>query len=157
MKIARKLNILSSEVLKKSDAICFTSNGATKKDGKLIMGAGNAKQFRDRFPGLDQEAGTKVKKYGHICQIIQSFHIGTRPLNVLSFPTKYTPWEDSDLELIKKSALEILELANKHDWKLVCIPAPGVSNGNLRWVDVRPVLESVLDDRFVICFWKGKK
>lgn len=157
MKIAGKLNILSPKVLERADAICFTSNGAVKKDGKLIMGAGNAKQFRDRFPDLDQVAGTKVKEKGNRCQIMQSFHIGKRPLNILAFPTKHSPWEDSDIELIRQSALQIYDMANQHNWNLVFIPAPGINHGNLRWVDVKPVLEKILDDRFVICFWKGKR
>ena len=62
MRIAKNLDILSPKVLQKADAICFTSNGIVKKDGKLIMGAGVAKQFRDRFFGLDQESGALVKK-----------------------------------------------------------------------------------------------
>jgi len=157
MKIARKLNVLSAEALSKADAICFTSNGSIKKNGALIMGAGVAKQFRDRFPGMDITAGQKVKKNGNRCQVIETFKIEKRFLSVLAFPTKHSPWEDSDIELIRKSAQQIVEIADANSWKKVLIPAPGVNNGNLRWVDVRPVLEEILDDRFTICFWKGKR
>ena len=156
MKIAANLNILSPRILKKADAICFTSNGTIKKNGSLIMGAGNAKQFRDRFKNLDKLAGEKITKNGNHCQIIQSYKRGVEFLHVLAFPSKHNPWEDSDIELIRSSAKRIVKLADQYGWKKVFIPAPGVSHGNLRWADVRPVLEELLDDRFTICFYKPK-
>lgn len=150
-------DILSKYILKNADAICFTSNGQTKKDGKLIMGAGNAKQFRDKFPGIDQEAGKIVKTYGNRCQIIKSLHLGIRPLNILAFPTKHTPWQNSDIELIRESTLQLIDLTNNYDWKMVCIPAPGVSHGRLNWEDVRKVIEPILDGRFTVMFLDRSK
>ncbi len=152
MRIAHT-NILSSENLRKDDAVCFTSNGVAKKDGKLVMGAGVAKQFRDRFAGIDQEAGTLVKQYGNICQIVWSIHIGT-PLSILAFPTKHHWRNPSYISLIEESALKLIELTNQNGWKLVLLPAPGCSNGGLNFdKEVKPVLEKIFDPRFVVTFW----
>lgn len=156
-----KENILSTKLLHSADSVCFTSNGITKKDGTLVMGAGVAKQFRDCFVGIDQRAGTLVKQYGNICQIVQSTYIGGTPLNILTFPTKYH-WKDpSSLKLIEQSAFELIKLTNQYGWKLVFLPAPGVGLGGLDFnKEVKPMLEKIFDQRFVITFWpepqKGK-
>lgn len=148
-----KVNILSKNVLNSADAICFTSNGMTKKDGRLVMGAGVAKQFRDTFPNLDQEAGTAVKTYGHRCQTVRQMMYLGNSLNIISFPTKYD-WKDkSDIKLIKRSAMQLMEMTNKYGWKAVYLPAPGVSNGGLSWEnEVKPLLIKMLDNRFIITF-----
>jgi len=156
MKIFIK-NILSNDVLKAADAVCFTSNEVIKKDGKLVMGAGVAKQFRDTFPGLDQEAGTSVKKYGNACKIIRSMHFLGTMLEIIAFPTKGHWKNPSDIKLIRQSALELLEMANKHGWKQVYLPAPGVGLGGLSWKnEVKPLLEKILDDRFIVTFLSKK-
>jgi hypothetical protein len=67
-----------------ADAICFTSNGIVKSNGELVMGAGIAKQFRERWPELPKFFGNWVKKYGN--------HVGfwhdANFLAIISFPTK---------------------------------------------------------------------
>lgn len=151
MKIFRT-NILSNDVLKVADAICFTSNGITKKDGKLVMGAGVAKVFRDTFVGIDQEAGTLVKKNGNICQVVRDTFVLGKPLSIVAFPTKYHWKDDSDLDLIEKSASELYNMANQYGWKTVFLPKPGCNNGRLDWNDVKALLQPKLDNRFIITF-----
>ena len=38
----------------------FTGNAVVKNNGALVMGAGMAKQVRDRYPGIDKEFGKAV-------------------------------------------------------------------------------------------------
>lgn len=40
-----------------ADLFLVTTNGVVTRDGKLVMGAGIARQARDRFPGLDEALG----------------------------------------------------------------------------------------------------
>jgi hypothetical protein len=70
---------------------------------------------------------------------------------IVSFPVKHR-WQDAaDLELIKRSALELVELVDRNAWaRKIKLPRPGCGNGRLRWSDVKPVLEPLLDDRFVV-------
>lgn len=42
--------------------LCITTNGYIKKNGCAVMGAGVAKQARDRFDGLDRLLGEKLKE-----------------------------------------------------------------------------------------------
>ena len=71
--LEKKMNIISAEAFNSFDAICFTSNGIVKKDGRLVMGAGVAKAFRDHFKDLDLAAGNAVKAYGNCCARIHYF------------------------------------------------------------------------------------
>ena len=147
-----RVNILSKKVLKTADAVCFTSNGVIKKDGKLVMGAGVAKQFRDTFADLDQQAGTAVKTYGNICQVVkQTFYLGN-PLNIVAFPTKYNWRDKSDINLIETSAIQLIDMTNKYGWKDVYLPFPGISCGGLDKEFVTNRIGKIFDDRFIICY-----
>lgn len=129
------------------DVICTTTNGVTKKSGKLVMGAGNARAFRDKFKGLDQQLGDLVKRWGNIPHLIT-----VNGRQIVSFPTKHHWRDKSDLSLIKRSAMLIVEMADSNEWNTVGIPAPGVGKGGLPWSSVKQVLSPILDDRFIIHF-----
>ena len=138
------INILDPRVLQKADAICFTSNGVTKANGALVMGAGVAKAFRDTFPLLDVAAGYAVRTHGNRCQVVRD----SKPA-IVAFPTKHH-WKDpSSLELIRDSAEQLMRLIEDRGWRMVALPRPGCRNGGLEWTQVKPFL-SVLDDRVVI-------
>lgn len=55
----------------------------------------------------------------------------------------------SDIGLILKSVISLIEIADVHKMKRVALPPPGCGNGGLTWSDVAPLLRP-LDDRFVV-------
>lgn len=132
-----------------TEAICVTTNGMVRKNGKAVMGAGVAKFVRDTFPDIDEKLGRFISQYGN-----RTFNLGTQEyegkrFRLISFPTK-NDWKDkSDLNLIEKSANELVSLSYKFDLKNIYLPVPGCSNGQLEWRDVSKRLTS-LDDRFTI-------
>jgi hypothetical protein len=130
------------------DAICVTTNGVITKTQALVMGAGVAKQFKLKYPGIEYELGKKVRCYGNI-----PFLIYKKKQAIVSFPTKHN-WKDkSDLDLIEASAKALVKLATSRFWTKVALPAPGVGKGGLSWKkEVEPLLINILDDRFVILF-----
>jgi hypothetical protein len=153
-----KIDIFSPTILENVNTICFTSNGIIRRDGSLVMGAGTAKLFRDRFPGIDRKAGSLVKKNGNVCQIIDQpiITIGKKnirvPINVVAFPTK-NHWKDaSDTDLIMRSARRLMEMVKENNWQYVALPQPGTGNGNLDWSVMREKLETVLDNRIIIVY-----
>ena len=148
----QKIDILSDRVMQKADAICFTSNGIIKKDGRLVMGAGVAKIFRDRFKDLDLIAGKLISTNGNICQIIADRDIVGNICPIISFPTKNHWRHMSDILLIKKSATELMSIVQKNSWSKVALSKPGCANGGLNWNDVSKVLEQIFDDRIVIVY-----
>ena len=142
-------------------AICCTCNEIVKTNGELVMGAGIAKQFNQKFRGLAKDWGERLllleKRRG--CKpLIMIKHPGTlfmidkskvykypKHPYIVYFKTKYH-WQDpSPLELIKRSMDELCDYIDLLDWEKVLLPAPGCSNGNLDWnKDVYPAIETHL-------------
>ena len=59
----------------------------------------------------------------------------------------------ADLSLIRRSAEELVGLTNEQHWTQVILPRPGCGAGELSWEAIRPLLATLLDDRFgVISF-----
>lgn len=136
-----------------ADARCITTNGFIKKNGELVMGAGVAGQAQKRWPFLPYKIGQTVKECGN--------HVFTynltedyKPITwLIVFPVKHVWYEKADLSLIKRSAEELMDTLDKPEfshWTKVLLPRPGCGNGQLKWEQVKPVIETVLDDRVVV-------
>lgn len=141
---------------KDADAICFTSNGIVDSKNNLVMGAGVALAFKNKYPFLPQWIGKQVKKGGnHV--YAQSTSRFSPSLTLCSFPTK-NDWRDpSDLNLIIQSANELVVLATTHSWKRIYLTRPGCGLGGLDWKDVKAAISPILDDRFIILTPPEKK
>lgn len=142
-----------------ADAICFTSNGVVKQNGELVMGAGIAKAFRDRFPSIARDFGHDVTSNGnHVYRHRYALNKAmSKHIWVFSFPTK-DDWRDkSSMELITQSASELLlETSNSAmAWNRVYLTRPGCGLGGLAWSDVKEAIAGILDDRFTILVPQG--
>lgn len=138
-----------------ADAIVIPTNMARTLTGLAVMGAGLARQAKDRIPHIQRWLGAYYEisgaDYGTstINQVatIWSHEVGAW---VVAFPTKRFPHEDSSLDIIRKSIVGLIDLAAMHKWEAVAMPRIGTGHGGLDWADVRFILESILDDRFVV-------
>lgn len=131
--------------------VCVTTNGIVFPDGKLCMGAGCAKEARDKFPGIDKLLGDRVRNYGNVPHVAGAYQLDRiRVATIVSFPTKNHYKKPSELFLIKQSAESLKHLADQSNWKKIVIPRPGCGLGGLKWETVKKVLEPILDDRFYI-------
>ncbi|MNJ08745.1 hypothetical protein D3C77_28690 [compost metagenome] len=158
------------------DAFCITTNGFVKPNGAAVMGRGCALTAKTRLKGIDKELGSLIKENGNIVQVIT----WTKGKAVLSFPVKpewtlckpdksnvvthqrkwFKPHDMvpgyaslASLVVIERSAHELVALADTMGWKKVVLTKPGCKNGQLGWVEVRPVLSDVFDDRFHVIDW----
>ena len=122
---------------------CITTNGHVKTNGCATMGMGNAQQARDRFPGIDQVLGTKIKLNGNLFQVIY-----LKPA-ILSFPVKHRYNQSADLKLIAKSTEALKGWAEAIPDTTIILPRPGCGNGKLGWEVVKPIV-SVLPDNVLI-------
>lgn len=122
--------------------IAITTNGSLTRDNKAIPGRGVAGQAAERFPGLFSELGQRLRSSGN--------HVHLLSHGLVSFPVEETPWSQPDLRLIRRSAEELRSLADRHGWSVVLVPRPGCGGGGLRWDEVRPLLETCFDDRFIV-------
>lgn len=123
--------------------IIITTNGTVKSNGECVMGRGVAKQAKEKYPQLPFIIGGTIQQNGN--------HVRAFPAHkIIIFPVKHNWYEKADINLIEQSAKELkgmtFLLPSNICFYLV---RPGCGNGQLNWIDIKPVLEKYLDDRFV--------
>lgn len=122
--------------------LVITTNGSVTRDGRAIMGRGVARQAAERFPELRTKLGRLLQSAGnHVYEIMPG---------LASFPVEETPFSQPDKRLIRRSAEELCQLADQHQWPMVVVPRPGCGGGGLSWEEVRPLLAELFDDRFIV-------
>lgn len=127
-----------------ADARVVTTNGYIRKDGAAVMGRGVARQCMRKYKGIEFVLGELIRQGGNTVHLF-----GIPPMTdipIYSFPVKWNFWEVADLGLIGQSARELMSITPLT--YTVVIPRPGCGNGQLKWEDVKPVIEDILDDRF---------
>ena len=124
-----------------ADYRVITTNGFVKKgEGKAVMGRGCAREAAKKYP--------KVPKWLGIVLLNSGNHVHLFPYHIITFPVKHNWWETADPQLIKQSVHELVNLVDLIGAESIVMPRPGCGNGGLNWEDVKPLLESHLDDRF---------
>ncbi len=126
---------------------CITTNGIVKKDGRAVMGVGVAEQALIRFPGLDKELADSIKREG---LKVSALSPEGADRMLLSFPVKYDWRDPADLDLIKKSADELAEIAKSTPTLIFVLPRPGCGYGQRTWKEVEPLLKNLPDNVHVI-------
>lgn len=130
------------------DVLCITTNGTVREDGRNIMGGGIARQAVETYPGIDLEYGNMIRHHGHHCFLIR---------DLVMFPTKDTIQTPATIKRILESIYDVKLLADVYRWRDILLPRPGSGLGGLSWhMQVRPAIERVLDDRFIIVSFPGE-
>lgn len=133
-------------------AICVTTNGIVKSNGCAVMGRGLALQFDIAF-AISRDLGTHLKTNGNIPADL-GYHVNkqnNKTYRILTFPTKHHWSNPSDINLIAKSAKELMRIADKNNLTKIYTARPGCGLGQLNWGrDIETILENILDDRFYI-------
>lgn len=126
-------------VLTSVDHFIVTTNAVVKNDGALVMGAGLAKQARDRQPGLDKMFGTAIKlwhdpgePYG--CMLWANNTFGM-------FQVKHHYKDQANMHLIIYSTGMLQAFAQSNPTKQYALNFPGIGNGKLKYDDVKPVID----------------
>lgn len=132
-----------------NDGICVTTNGVIKNNGKAVMGAGIALEFDKRFD-LAGILGKKIFENGNHAYFLKQALSNTGLYKIFSFPTKEHWKNDADIDLIKRSCHELIELCYKYDVYKCYFPAPGCGCGNLDLKHVIEEISTILDDRFIL-------
>lgn len=132
------------------DAVVITTNGQTRRDGGAVMGRGVARQAMERWPELQAIFGFMLVTRGNHCHVVRA----NNP-SIVTFPVKHRWSQPADLNLIIKSARQVVDIANILRWRRVAIPRPGCGNGQLKWDDVRPAIGAILDNRFLVIYEDG--
>ncbi len=124
--------------------VVIPTNGGVRRDGSAVMGVGLAYQASQKFPYLASELGKNITKKGNKPYAFNK-------IKLVTFPTKENWMNDSILNLIEKSANSLAQWSSKQEKEVyIYLPRVGCGNGNLQWTDVKPILEPILDDRFIV-------
>lgn len=130
---------------RRGEWVAITTNGNIRQDGACVMGRGVALQAARRLPQLPFDLGRLIRKRGNRVHRLEEYHL-------VSFPVKHAWYEKADLDLIVRSAHEIVRLLDDPlaDIEQLYSVRPGCGNGGLSWADVKPLIASVFDDRVII-------
>lgn len=124
--------------------VLITTNGTVKKNGACVMGRGCAFEATQRIPRIAKQLGALIQKHGNVVVELEYERLWT-------FPVKHNWWERADLELIRRSAETLGQLAQPpHQDLTFVLPRPGCGNGHLTWEVVRPLLAGLPDNVLVI-------
>ncbi len=144
-----------------ADLVLITTNATINERGGLVMGAGIARQARDRFCGLDKALAQQIKAQA---QASTPFEYKGRRYRVLAppyhllvsprwperklgiFQVKMRFYLPASLDLVAESTRELLLWCAQHPGATVHLNFPGIGNGRLRRGDVLPVVEALPDD-----------
>lgn len=153
------------------DAIVITTNGYVKKNGEAVMGRGIALEAAEKNPGLPLLLGEAIKEEGNRVFMFPLWrvwnskvpHVRTwnpvTEITFITFPVKPVVgtkgemgWKaKADIDLIRTSTEQLVELMDAvKGYDTVIMPRPGCGNGGLKWEQVKPVIEPLLDDRFTV-------
>ena len=126
--------------------IVIPTNGFVRNDGTAVMGRGLAWQAKERFPILQLDLGERLKEYGNHVFVFSRYRI-------ITFPVKHKWMEDANVNLIQRSCMELMKVVEDAHGVFslpIYIPRVGCGNGKLDWNNVKPILASSLDDRFIV-------
>ncbi|MDP9478823.1 MAG: macro domain-containing protein [Actinomycetota bacterium] len=130
-----------------ADLRVITTNPITRaSDGAAVMGRGCAREAKERIPGLEFKFGRMLQKHGNRVMRLCTYQGAV----LASYPVKKHWREEAMPELIRRSADQLVALADKFGYEKVALPRPGCGNGRLSWAEVRGILEPILDDRFTV-------
>lgn len=142
-----------------ADIRVITTNGTVKKNGDCVMGRGCAAEAKEKYPDLPSFLGGFIKKHGNVVGIHHFDHTKPYgdPQTIISFPVKHEWYQKADLELIQRSAHDLVANIDNGPFApdiKVLMPRPGCGNGHLDWGTVKKSIEMILDNRFHVITWR---
>lgn len=130
------------------DWLVFTANSTVTKDGRLVMGAGIAKQVLERYPGIDRFFGSVLQDNGYAGgRYNLAAHYGHR---VMALQTKIDWRNASDLNLVVESVSYLAGFSLFRPTETIATVRPGCGLGNLDWDQVKPRIAPLLPDNVTV-------
>jgi len=136
----------------RNNALVCPINLIVKSDGRLVMGAGLALDFKTAIKDIDLVWGAAIQKLKVPTILVNKFTdlLGEHSPYVVGFPTKYDWRKPSSPGLILDMARQLVGVANVLQWTRILLPRLGCGLGGLDWKDIGPELNQVFDDRFIV-------
>jgi hypothetical protein len=154
------------------DALVITTNGFVKSNGDAVMGRGIAKQISSALAWIPRSLGYQLKLVGNVPHLLGEHN----NITLISYPVKPVSviydgfnvvahaqhqfkigdrvpgfYAKADPVLIVESAYALVKIADSRDWQTILVPRFGCGAGELSWDFIKPIVASILDDRFIAC------
>ncbi len=164
MTIFKKGDMLSPENIQKSDLTLLTTNATLNARDALVMGAGIARQARDRWPGLDLALGQSIRikcsAYSPFEYRDRHYKVYQPPYNLIispdwprkkvgAFQVKSRFYIPASFDLISTAVSHLVSWCTEHPEAVVHLNFPGIGNGRLPRSKVL-LLVRKLSDKVVI-------
>ncbi|MCK4341235.1 MAG: ADP-ribose-binding protein [Phycisphaerae bacterium] len=124
--------------LERADYRCVLTNGAVTGDGEALLDYPSAREAADKYTGFAADLGRMLTARGNHVHLV-------RP-GLCNFPIKQFQWSTPTLQVIERSAHELVALVGEAK---TLLPRPGCGDGELAWEDVAKAL-SFLPDNIII-------
>lgn len=141
-------NLYESDI----DYKCFTANATLNSKGALVMGAGNAKVVRDKYPGIDIRFGEILvsRRTPYDIDVLYGLLLDAKE-KIIAFQTKTHFSKDSYLGIVINSIDKLNVMARNNPDHAFGLPFPGINNGKLRENIILPYLVKLEKN---ITIWK---
>lgn len=135
-------------VFDEADLFCITTNSTLSTRDHLVMGAGIAKQAKERFPDLPRRAGLAILNapnptmYG----LIVSPKWKEEGKKIALFQTKIHWSHIASLEIIAMSTAKLKTLAEANPTAKIHLNFPGIGLGRLDPLNVATIIRMLPDN-----------
>lgn len=119
------------------DYVCFTANSVIKEDGKLVMGAGNAKVIRDKYKDIDAFFGKQIYHLSNFGICVN------KKERVIAVQSKMHFKDKSQLDVIENSLNMLSAFAKANPSDTIALPYPGIGLGGLSMVELQPLIRKL--------------
>lgn len=120
----------------------FTANSTINQKGCLVMGAGNAKQVRDTYRGIDKQFGKVIEDQ----EVFGVKFVEHDKQWIGAFQTKINWRDPSPLDVVKYSSDHLKYFADRRSSWQFHLPCPAISHGKRRVDEILPLLEQLPDN-----------
>lgn len=153
--------ILDPEV----DAICIPTNGHYNRLGIAVMNGTCAKEAALRWPEIQIRLGKLLRAFGkNIPFVIGALNEEAKSLElttdlitdhqfkclIFNFPTIHNLTKGPKVEIIKQSAIILMDYIKQYNLKKVILACPCAGIDELTWDDVKSEIKNILDDRVTV-------
>ena len=131
------------EFMDQADFICITTNATVTSQGKLVMGAGIAKQACKKMKGLDEDFGSQIR---YKKDLRYKLLFSEKYPKMIAFQVKFFYADDARYDLIDEATFELEAVAKANPDKIYYLNYPGVGCGNLLKADIEPIINCLPDN-----------
>lgn len=138
------MKIISGDLWNFEGTVVIPTNCSYNRLGQATMGRGTAFQAAQKYPGLKNALGKRLKQTNRAPDV----HVFAE-WKIVCFPVKRFWSDKASISMIRVGLRRLVELADELDLPIY-LPLVGCGFGELSEEKILPLLMEFLDDRFIL-------